>query len=144
MLLACVLVSAVPALAAADQASQPSSPAAGGLDAGAYHTCAILDNGSVRCWGYSGEGQLGYGNTDTVGDDETPASVGPVNLGPGRTAKAISAGDYHTCAILDNGSVRCWGYGRAGRLGYGSTSNVGDKQAPGSVGPVDLGAGRTA
>jgi len=144
LLLACVLVSAVPALAAAGQASQPSSPAAGGLDAGAYHTCAILDNGSVRCWGYSGEGQLGYGNTDTVGDDETPASVGPVNLGPGRTAKAISAGDYHTCAILDNGSVRCWGYGRAGRLGYGSTSNVGDKQAPGSVGPVDLGAGRTA
>lgn len=143
-MLACVVVSALPALAGAEQASQPASAAAGGLDAGAFHTCALLHDGRVRCWGYSAEGQLGYGNTDTVGDDETPASAGPVNLGPGRTAKAISAGDHHTCAILDNGSVRCWGYGRAGRLGYGNTSNVGDERAPSSVGAVDLGPGRTA
>jgi len=149
LLLACVVVSIVvvsiiPARAAAEQASQPSSPAAGSLDAGAYHTCAILGDGSVRCWGYSGEGQLGYGNTDTIGDDETPASVGPVNLGPGRTAKAISAGDNHTCALLDNGSVRCWGYGTAGRLGYGNASNVGDTQTPAAAGPVNLGPGHTA
>ena len=143
-MLACVVVSALPALAGAEQASQPASAAAGGLDAGAFHTCALLHDGRMRCWGYSAEGQLGYGNTDTVGDDETPASAGPVNLGPGRTAKAISAGDHHTCAILDNGGVRCWGYGRAGRLGYGNTSNVGDKRAPSSVGAVDLGPGRTA
>jgi len=143
-MLACVVVSALPALAGAEQASQPASAAAGGLDAGAFHTCALLHDGRVRCWGYSAEGQLGYGNTDTVGDDETPASAGPVKVGAGRTAKAISAGDHHTCAILDNGSVRCWGYGRAGRLGYGNTGNVGDKQTPQSTGPVNLGPGRTA
>ncbi|MGI8414377.1 MAG: RCC1 domain-containing protein, partial [Solirubrobacteraceae bacterium] len=144
LLVTCVVAIALPALATAEQASAPTSSTAGDLDAGAYHTCAILDNGSVRCWGYSGEGQLGYGNRDTVGDDETPASVGPVYLGPGRTATAVSVGDYHTCAILDDRSVRCWGYGRAGRLGYGNTSNVGDKQTPASAGPVDLGSGRTA
>ncbi|MGI8413608.1 MAG: hypothetical protein ACR2QA_14215 [Solirubrobacteraceae bacterium] len=134
----------LPAGAGAEQASQPGSPAAALLDAGAYHTCAILDDGSVRCWGYGASGQLGYGNTHNVGDDETPASVGPVDLGPSRSAKAIAAGDYHTCAILDDDSVRCWGFGAEGRLGYGNTSNVGDKQTPGSVGPVNLGSGRTA
>ncbi|MDQ6776687.1 MAG: RTX toxin, partial [Actinomycetota bacterium] len=114
------------------------------ISAGGLHTCAILDNGSVLCWGLGTSGQLGYGNTSDVGDKQTPGSVAPVDLGPGRTAVAISAGDAHTCAILDNGRVLCWGYGGDGRLGYGSTSNVGDTQTPGSVGPVNLGPGRTA
>ena len=114
------------------------------ISAGAGHTCALLDDNSVRCWGFGGNGRLGYANTNTVGDDESPGSVGPVNLGPGRSAKAISAGDSHTCALLDGGSVRCWGYGADGRLGYANTSDVGDDEAPGSVGPVDLGPGRTA
>ncbi|MDQ6779106.1 MAG: hypothetical protein M3071_23430 [Actinomycetota bacterium] len=148
MLLAWVSPSALPVLAAADQASQPSSAAAGGLDAGAFHTCALLDGGQVRCWGDNAEGELGYGNTNTIGDKQTPASAGPVDFGPGRTTKAISAGDYHTCALLDDGSVRCWGYGGNGRLGYGNTNNVGDG-LPGdpsvaTAGPVDFGAGHTA
>ena len=112
--------------------------------AGDDHTCAILDTGAVRCWGYGGSGQLGYGNMEKVGDDETPGSVGPVDLGPGRTARAITAGGSHTCAILDTGAVRCWGYGHGGALGYGNNNNVGDNETPGSVGPVDLGPGRTA
>ncbi len=127
--------------AVAEQASQPGVPVAGGLDAGANHSCAVLAGGQVRCWGFGGDGRLGYGNTATVGDDETPASVGPLELGAGRTATAISAGDAHTCAILEDGSVRCWGFGANGRLGYGNTSNVGDTPAttPGKVGAVNLG-----
>ncbi len=109
-----------------------------------YHSCAILDDGSVRCWGLGQEGQLGYGDTDDVGDDETPGSVGGVDLGAGRTAVAISAGQYHTCAILDDGSVRCWGDASDGQLGYGNQTDIGDNESPASVGPVDLGAGRTA
>lgn len=143
-LLAGVAWCALPAHAAADQASQPTSPPAGGLGLGALHSCALLDNGQVRCWGSNAEGELGYGNANTIGASQTPASVGPVNLGPGRTAKAISAGAYHTCAILDDASVRCWGYGRNGRLGYGNTNNVGDQQTPGSAGPVNLGTRHTA
>jgi alpha-tubulin suppressor-like RCC1 family protein len=111
---------------------------------GVSHACAILDTGAVKCWGQGREGELGYGNTTNIGDDETPAAVGTVDLGPGRTAVAIAAGGEHTCAILDNGSVRCWGDGSRGQLGYGNTADIGDNETPGSVGPVDLGPGRTA
>ncbi|HVL94538.1 MAG TPA: hypothetical protein VM266_01620 [Solirubrobacteraceae bacterium] len=114
------------------------------ITAGRAHTCAILDTGDVHCWGSGGSGQLGYGNTETIGDDETPASAGPVDLGTGRTATAISAGNEHTCAILDTGDVRCWGLGYSGRLGYGNTTSVGIMDSPAAAGPVDLGPGRTA
>ncbi len=128
------------AAAAGEQGSQPGSAAAGRLDAGALHACAVLADGTVRCWGFGANGRLGYGNTSTIGDDETPASVGPVNLGAHK-ATAITAGSSHTCAILDDGSVRCWGFGASGQLGYGNTTNVGDTAAstPDNVGPVNLG-----
>ena len=61
------------------------------------------------CWGKNFDGQLGYGNQDPIGDDETPSAAGHVDLGAGRTARVLSAGGDNTCAILDNGSVRCWG-----------------------------------
>ncbi len=138
--LSCVL----PASAVAERASEPAETAAGRIDVGALHTCAIQEGGSVRCWGYGPEGELGYPLMSTVGDDETPGSVGPVNVGAGRTATQIAVGDFHTCALLDDGTVRCWGFGADGRLGYGNTQNIGDNETPGMAGPVNLGAGRTA
>ena len=104
------------------------------------HTCAILDDASVRCWGNGADGRLGYGNQNNVGDIMAPGSAGAVDLGSGRTAVAISAGGAHTCALLDNDTVRCWGDGASGRLGYCNTSNVADTPAtlPGNVGPVNL------
>ncbi len=112
------------------------------ISAGDGHTCALLEGGDVRCWGFGGNGRLGYGNTNNIGDDEAPSETGPVDLGG--TAVAVSAGDHHTCALLDDGRVRCWGFGRHGRLGYGNTDDIGDDETPGLVGPVDLGEGRTA
>ena len=102
--------------------------------AGALHTCAVLDDGHVRCWGDGSSGALGYGNTAIIGDDETPASVSPVNLGPGRTAVQVAAGVFHTCVIMEDGSVRCWGSGADGRLGYGNTDTLGDDETPASIG----------
>jgi alpha-tubulin suppressor-like RCC1 family protein len=125
--------------AGAEQASEPGL-AAGWLDAGGAHTCAVLSAGSVRCWGYGGDGELGLGSTADVGVSDTPALVPAVNL-DGHTARAVATGDDHTCAILDDGSVRCWGFGDDGRLGYGNTNQVLD---PGLVGSVNLGAGRMA
>ena len=114
------------------------------ISAGGSHTCALLDTHQVRCWGNGANGRLGYGNVNDIGDNETPGGFGPVDLGPGRTAVAISAGGSQTCALLDNGTVRCWGLGTLGRLGYGNTTTIGDNETPGGFGPVDLGAGRTA
>jgi VCBS repeat-containing protein len=114
------------------------------IAAGNIFTCAVLDNGTVRCWGNSFSGQLGYGNTNTIGDNETPGSVGPVDIGGGRNAVTIATGGSHACALLDNGSVRCWGSGVSGRLGAGNTNTIGDNETPGSVPPLDLGAGRNA
>ena len=114
------------------------------ITAGNHHTCALLDNGRVRCWGFGANGQLGYGTTTNIGDNESPASVGPVDLGPGRTAKAIAGGRQHTCALLDDDSVRCWGAASFGQLGYGNQTIIGDDETPAAVGPVDLGPGAKA
>ncbi len=112
------------------------------ITAGASHTCAILDDGSVRCWGNGVSGRLGYGNQATIGDNESPAAAGAVDIGAGRRAVAISAGDFHTCVIRDDGALVCWGFGSAGQLGRGGTADVGDDETPGQAGPVPLG-GRT-
>lgn len=109
------------------------------ISAGGAHTCALMVGGAVRCWGRNQFGQLGIASTDSLGDDELPTSVPPVDLGPGRTAVAVAAGETHTCALLDDGSVRCWGWGNAGRLGYCNQSTVGDNELPSAAGPVDLG-----
>ena len=129
-----------PSGSSAEQAgSKAHRRASGFLAAGARFSCAILADGRVRCWGYGGFGQLGYASTNAIGDNETPGSAGPVDLGAGRKARAIAAGFYHACALLDQGQVRCWGYGGNGQLGYGNTKDIGDDEIPASVGPVKLG-----
>ncbi|MCB1193750.1 MAG: putative Ig domain-containing protein [Leptospiraceae bacterium] len=50
------------------------------ISAGYEHTCALLSTGDVKCWGRSNSGQLGYGNTNDIGDNETPSSVGTVPI----------------------------------------------------------------
>jgi alpha-tubulin suppressor-like RCC1 family protein len=118
------------------------------LTAGAFHTCALLDTGQVTCWGYGAAGQLGHGDTTSIGDGpgEMGAALVPVDLGTGRTALAISAGNSHTCALLDTKQVKCWGRNAEGQLGLGSDTTRGN--APGQMGDnlptVDLGVGRTA
>ena len=113
------------------------------VDVGTGHTCAILDTGELLCWGSGTGGKLGYGNTQSIGDDEPASAAGPVSLGTGRTAVAVSAGG-HTCAILDNGDLLCWGMNTNGQLGYGNVATVGDNEVPSSVGAVQLGSGRSA
>ncbi len=106
------------------------------LTAGAHHTCALLETGTVRCWGSGEYGQLGYGNWNNIGDDETPASAGDVDVG-GRVVK-IDAGFSHTCALLEGGSLHCWGGGYYGALGYGNVESIGDDETPASAGDVDV------
>ena len=102
------------------------------VSGGASHVCAILDNGSLMCWGNNFYGQLGIGSTI---DQNTPTTV---SLGIGRTAVSVDTGDYHTCAVLDNGSLFCWGWNAYGQLGINSTTQQTTPQH------VFLGNGRKA
>ena len=111
--------------------------------AGWYHTCAILDNGSVKCWGLDWRGQLGDGGTSHTGTTKINSPSAPIDLGANRTAVAISAGEGHTCAILDNGDMKCWGGNDAGQLGHGQGAGGADIVAPPST-AINLGTGRTA
>jgi RHS repeat-associated protein len=93
---------------------------------GDEHSCALLTNGTVQCWGSNGRGQLGQASTTlpsvpNIGDGpgELGINLPPVNLGGGRTARAIAATEYYTCALLDNGRVKCWGANDFGNLGTG-------------------------
>ena len=109
------------------------------LTAGDAHTCALLHSGLVYCWGDNTYGQLGYGHTETLGDDEPITAFGPVTLG-GLASKIAANGD-HTCAILkDSGALRCWGRNHYGQLGRGHTSNIGDDENVYDAGDVSLGA----
>lgn len=107
------------------------------LSVGVSHACAVTTAGGVRCWGAGADGQLGYASTQNVGDDETPADMGDVPLlGP---ALQVSAGVYHTCALLESREVQCWGRNMIGELGYGHTDPIGDDESPIAAGPVDVG-----
>ena len=94
-----------------------------------------MDNGNVKCWGYNSSGQLGYGSVGT--NSSTPTAV---DLGSGRTAIAVALGKAHTCAIMDNGNVKCWGENENGQLGIGLWNRT-DSTSPAAV---DLGTGLTA
>jgi alpha-tubulin suppressor-like RCC1 family protein len=85
------------------------------IASGGVHACAILGNGTVRCWGENSAGQLGVA---AGGIRSVPAE--PVALGA--KATAISAGQAHTCALLETGQVKCWGNNADGQLGIGAIS----------------------
>lgn len=113
---------------------------------GSGHSCALLDNGTVKCWGRNEQGQLGYDDTSPRGDiSGSMLSLGTVNLGTGRTAKAIAAGSWHTCALLDDDSVKCWGMNDNGQLGQNDVTDRGNTAgAMAALTPIDLGTGRHA
>ncbi|KIG11802.1 Molybdopterin oxidoreductase, iron-sulfur binding subunit [Enhygromyxa salina] len=108
------------------------------VTAATQHTCALFETGDVLCWGANGFGQLGQGTTANLGDDDLPATAPPVAL-PG-PAVLISASGGHTCALLENDEVHCWGANNFGELGYGNAIVIGDDEAPADAGPVELGA----
>jgi len=93
------------------------------IAAGELHACAVVAGGAVKCWGENEYGQLGNGN---MSDSATPV-VDVIGIS-GAIALAVGAG--HTCALVADGAVECWGLGVDGRLGNGSTAN--------SATPVDV------
>lgn len=86
----------------------------------------------VRCWGDGTKGQLGTGDTSAIGGFQ--GQMAPL-VDLGGPALDLVAGQYHACALMSGGRVRCWGGNESGQLGIGSTQNIGDE--PGEMPPQD-------
>src|SRR2546428_11944051 len=76
----------------------------------------------MRCWGENVEGQLGNGTTANPSTGPPGSSV-PVAVSGIAGAASITTGAYHTCALLGDGTVRCWGRNGQGQLGDGTLTN---------------------
>jgi len=87
-----------------------------GVSAGFLHTCALISGGSIECWGYNQDGQVGNGTVNRVRPHAEPSPVHVVGI---TKAISISAGDFHTCALIAGGTVKCWGADQFGQLGDG-------------------------
>jgi alpha-tubulin suppressor-like RCC1 family protein len=89
------------------------------LAAGAFHSLALCDDGTVAAWGYNNHGQLGNGSTTT---STTPVAVDATGVLAGKTVVSIAAGAYHSLALCADGSVAAWGFNGTGALGDNSTT----------------------
>ncbi len=81
------------------------------IAAGGSHSCALLSDSTIKCWGLNTDGELGSGPSATA-NSSTPVAV--AGLGP---ALDVTAGDTHTCALLKDRTVWCWGSNDSGQLG---------------------------
>lgn len=107
-----------------------------GLAAGDRHTCAVRASGAIDCWGANDAGQLGRGFTGA------PAFV-PGQV-PGITqAQQVHTRGAHSCALLADATVQCWGPNASGQLGRGTMTPFETSPAPvmGLAGVVALGVG---
>lgn len=92
------------------------------LALGRRHACALLLDGSVRCWGRNSAGELGIGAVS----DEPVALPQRVMVNETDTlegVESIALGDNHACAKLTDATVRCWGFNGSGQLGTGAESS---------------------
>ena len=86
------------------------------VSAGFDQTCALLEDGAVRCWGQNGTGE--------IGDGTSALRARPVNVvGLSAGVASISAGYNHTCAVTTGGGALCWGANHSGELGDGTTTS---------------------
>ena len=80
---------------------------------GSAHTCAMMGNQTIECWGYNGDGQLGDGTTTMRQSPTTIPSLSNVTM--------VDAGSNHTCALAGSGTLYCWGSNDNGQIGNGSS-----------------------
>jgi len=101
---------------------------------GYQHACALMGNGTVKCWGANETGQLGNGGGELGRVTENPIPVDVIDLPAGIIA--ITAGGGHTCALARGGAIKCWGSNYSGQLGDGTRAS--------RVSPVDVADSDTA
>lgn len=104
------------ALAAYDPVPVLELTGATAITAGIGFTCALVTGGTIKCWGDNRSGSLGNDGGPILGPGEW------VTVSDISNATAISAGSLHACALLVDGTVKCWGYNSDGQLGDGTTT----------------------
>lgn len=109
------------------------------------HACAVLDDGTLRCWGANTKGQLGLGDARAASGLTPPAALPAIAIPAGRTIRDLAVGMQTTCIVLDDGSLRCWGGSGPAQLGYGDLVARGatSDTTPDKLAPVPLGAGHS-
>jgi len=106
---------AATALFAVGGAAPAAGPSVSAIAVGYLHACALLSGGAVKCWGANGNGQLSDGTTKDR-HSAVPVSGLPTGI------RTLVAGGAHTCALLGDASVRCWGDDEYGQLGDGAVA----------------------
>lgn len=86
------------------------------ITAGDHHTCAVTNAGGVKCWGKNEFGQLG--NQSTM-NSAVPIDVYELSI----SVRSVNAGENHTCALMNDGWVKCWGRNNVGQLGDDSQTD---------------------
>ena len=81
------------------------------LDAGDRHGCAVTVPGTVHCWGYNANGQLG--------DATSTSRTSPVQIVSAKAFIGVSTGTFHSCALTSSGETHCWGSNSQGQFGTG-------------------------
>ena len=118
------------------------------MNAATFHTCVILDTYEMKCFGLNAQGQLGYEDTVQRGDEifEMGLYLPTINLGTGKTASFLHLGFKHSCVVLNDDSIKCWGQNDQGQLGQGNVITLGDtgNELGNYLDPVDFGVGLTA
>jgi hypothetical protein len=99
----------------------PAGPRVVQVGASADHTCALIEDGTVRCWGANGVGQVGDG---TFENRPAPTVVLDANGGPLRGVAQIAVGKAHACALMKDGTMRCWGGNYRGQQGSADKHSV--------------------
>ncbi|MDT8447532.1 MAG: Ig-like domain-containing protein [bacterium] len=89
------------------------------LASGSYHSCALLSDQTVKCWGSNGYGQLGDGATGYVSSTKQTTPVNVIGIS---NATSLALGGAHSCALLADKSIQCWGSNSSGQLGDGTTT----------------------
>jgi alpha-tubulin suppressor-like RCC1 family protein len=110
------------------------------------HSCALLSDSTIRCWGFNGLGELGLGNKTAVSTAHEPTDYSAVAIPTSFSPSSLTVGGAHTCVILTpNDKLQCWGFNSHGQLGLGldpsvaSYRAIGDDESP-TVGQVITGS----
>ena len=93
------------------------------ITAGRSHSCALRQTGTIKCWGDNRYGQLGNGQSGYGAESSVPVEVLGITDATQITANRSDADDGFTCALLQTGTIKCWGNNTSGQLGNGTETN---------------------